>query len=220
MSKDEAWKYTVRQGDGMSSIAEATGFFWQTLWDLPENAELKARRPNPEVLLPGDIVTIPARRAGTRLCATGKVHRFRRRGVPVRVALRLVDSQGEAFAKARYRLQVGELEYQGETDDQGRIEQWVAPAARKGTLTLWPGREDLPQSLDWALSLGHMDPLDTVSGVQARLANLGYTCGAEDGGVGPETREALRRFQRKQGLEESGEIDEPIRARIGEVYGF
>src|SRR5438094_10041608 len=108
--------YVVREGDGMSSIAEAHGFFWDSLWNLAENAELKAARPNPEVLMPGDRVTIPEKRIKSVTLAAGASHRFRRKGIPVRLILRLCDGTGAAFANARYRLIVGEVVRQGRTD--------------------------------------------------------------------------------------------------------
>src|SRR5580698_7288211 len=36
--------YVVQPGDCMDSIAFGTGFLWTTLWDLPDNADLKSQR--------------------------------------------------------------------------------------------------------------------------------------------------------------------------------
>ena len=58
----------------MSSIAAEFGFLWQTLWDL--NPELKWKRKNPNVLLAGDIVTIPALRMKDESRPTGQKHVF------------------------------------------------------------------------------------------------------------------------------------------------
>jgi Putative peptidoglycan binding domain len=51
------------------------------------------------------------------------------------------------------------------------------------------------------------DGNSSVTQVQAALARAGYYHGAIDGSVGPETRNALRRFQRARGLEATGQID-------------
>ena len=51
--------HNVTQGDCFLSIAEANGFFWETLWNHPENKTLKAERKDPAVLLPGDKVFVP-----------------------------------------------------------------------------------------------------------------------------------------------------------------
>jgi hypothetical protein len=46
----------------------------------------------------------------------------------------------------------------------------------------------------------------TVSGVQSRLARLGYYRGAIDGVYGPQTRGALARYQGRNGLSVTGGI--------------
>lgn len=50
----------------------------------------------------------------------------------------------------------------------------------------------------------------SVTQVQVALARAGYYHGAIDGSVGPETRNALRRFQRDRGLEATGRIDRSV----------
>jgi len=49
-------------------------------------------------------------------------------------------------------------------------------------------------------------PLGGMRAVQKRLAELGYKPGPVDGMAGPQTRAAIRSFQRDQGMPESGEV--------------
>lgn len=55
----------------------------------------------------------------------------------------------------------------------------------------------------------------SVSDVQTALARKGYYRGGIDGSLGPETREALRRYQRNQGLAVTGRIDRRVIERLG-----
>ena len=54
-----------------------------------------------------------------------------------------------------------------------------------------------------------------VSQVQAALARKGYYRGAIDGSPGPATRNALRQYQRSQGLDVTGRIDRPVLEALG-----
>ncbi|GLR80288.1 hypothetical protein GCM10007856_29660 [Azospirillum oryzae] len=51
--------------------------------------------------------------------------------------------------------------------------------------------------------------------VQVELMRLGYYKGKIDGKMGPGTKEALRAFQRAQGLAVTGVMDNPTLARLG-----
>ncbi len=51
--------------------------------------------------------------------------------------------------------------------------------------------------------------------VQRQLVKRGYYKGAVDGQFGPASRSALARFQTKQGLKETGRIDEPTLEALG-----
>lgn len=50
----------------------------------------------------------------------------------------------------------------------------------------------------------------SVTQVQEALAREGYYHGAIDGSVGPETRNALRRYQRDRRLEVTGRVDRAV----------
>lgn len=55
-----------------------------------------------------------------------------------------------------------------------------------------------------------------VRNAQQRLLNLGFVAGAADGFMGPRTRRALREFQRREGLPETGELDDATSLRLFE----
>jgi len=203
--------HTVRQGDCIESIAFDHGFFWETLWNHTENASVKRRRQDHNALLPGDRVFIPERRAKQVDGATEQRHRFRRRGVPSRFVVRLMRF-GEPRADEPYVVVIDGEIISGRTDENGRLAVRIPPNARNAVLLLNEGQEE------HNLSLGHLDPVNEVSGVQARLNNLGYSCGPADGVLGERTRRALGSFQVDQGLEPTGEVDEPTKSRLEEAY--
>ncbi len=206
--------HVVEPGDSMSSIAERHGFFWETLWNLGANAELRAERRDPEVLLPGDRVTIRPLRRREETCATGARHVFRRRGVPVKIAFAVRDGDGKPFAGKKFALQVGARSYEGQTDAGGVVTAWVEPLATAGRLRVWLDTPGFPEAASFTLQIGQLRPLEAMQGVQARLDNLGYPC---EGGEA--TKRAIEAFQRDHGLEPTGELDDATRERIGQVHG-
>ena len=213
--------YVVQTGDCISSIAAQFGLFWQTIWDHPDNASLKTLRGSPNVLLPGDRLTIPAKRVKQAAKSTDQRHRFVRKGVPVKFRLRLIrfdygptgtDEPREVpRANQHYILTVDGALLEGDTDADGILEQNIPPTARQGKLIVGPDKMELN------INLGGLDPSDTVSGIQHRLNNLGYPCGA-DGVMTDETRQAIRLFQQDQGLPETGELDGQTKSKLESVH--
>ncbi len=214
--------YLVQDGDGFSSIAEAHGFFADTLWNLPENAALKEGRRSKEVLMAGDRVHIPDLRLKEESRATDLVHRFKRRGVPVQIRFQVRAQDGTEFGEKDYVLRVGKRRYEGKTGSDGRLEHWVAPAAKSGRLTVQIDEPGYPATLAWTLGIGRISPAGTLAGLQERLTNLGYDCGDESGEIGPETRAALNAFRTRYEIEapeDEDTIDAATREKILSVYG-
>ncbi len=131
----------------MSSIAKETGFLWRTLWNLPDNAQLKGLRQDPNALLPGDVVVIPALRAKEVSKATDQTHQFVRKGDPCRLKLHLLRSDGRPRANLTYTLQLDGAPFaEGETDADGYVEHFLPATAREAALLL-----HLPMVPGWKL---------------------------------------------------------------------
>ena len=53
-------QYTVQRGDSLSLIARRFHVpRWQTIYNHPLNADFKRRRPNPNLIYPGDVDFVP-----------------------------------------------------------------------------------------------------------------------------------------------------------------
>jgi len=205
-------KHKVKQGECISSVADKYGLFWETLWNHAQNAELKQQRKDPNILQPSDEIFIPEKEVKEEDCATEQKHRFLKKGIPTMLCLRLLDND-EPRADESYTLEVdGEL-FLGTTDAEGRVKHSIAPSAKQAKLIVGENKDQ------YTLDLGCMDPITETVGVQARLNNLGLNCGEVDGVIGPETKSAIRQFQRKYGLKESGEADSVTRDKLVEMHG-
>jgi hypothetical protein len=73
--------------------------------------------------------------------------------------------------------------------------------------------------LELRLRCGRIDPIDTVTGFQTRLNNLGFRAGAVDGLLGPRTRAAIRRFQESLTIKVTGEMDAQTSHKLVQAYG-
>lgn len=60
---------------------------------------------------------------------------------------------------------------------------------------------------------------DTVRQVQQKLQDQGYKVGQIDGQMGPNTKQALRQFQKDQGLQGAGQINQQTMAALGVEAG-
>ncbi|MEM7199358.1 MAG: peptidoglycan-binding domain-containing protein [Planctomycetota bacterium] len=204
-------RHEAAEGDSIPSIAVRYGFFPETVWQHPENADLRELRGDPNILSAGDEVFIPAKRRGMATGSTEKRHRFVKKGVPARLRLQLLDDD-EPRSHLRYVMELGGVLHEGETDDDGYLQVVIPPEARSGELRI-EGEDPIP------LDVSRLDPVDQVSGVQMRLNNLGYDCGEVDGKCGSRTEGAVRKFQEAEGLQMTGQLDQETSERLSERHG-
>jgi len=208
--------HIVEQGECLSRIARVSGIAnWRTIYDHPNNREFRQRRPDPNVIHPGDRIFIPDRELRTEACSTERRHRFRLSRAKTFLRLRILGDDGNPAAGRPYRLVLGESAYQGSTATDGCLKHEIDPGAESALLTV-----EIASGVrhTWSLRIGHLDPIEEVTGIQARLCNMGYFC-AVDGIAGPETAEAVRRFQRRHQLAVDGVAGSRTRDKLREVYG-
>ena len=207
-------KYKIKQGDCIERIAYNKGFFWETLWNHPQNEGLKKKREEPNVLFPGDSLFIPEKTIKTESIDTEKLHRFRKKGIPSIIRMVLLDEDDEPLKNIKYILKIDGEIVSGKTDSEGKLSHPVNPNVKKGKLIIGEDKDE------YDLEIGHIDPISEINGIQNRLNNLGIFCGKIDGVLGPKTEEDIQEFQVAYGLEVTGKIDEQTKNKLKEIYEF
>ncbi len=208
-----AINYQVKQGDCISSIAFEHGFFPDTIWNHANNKQLKERRKDPNVLLPGDVVYIPDKQLKELSEPTNDVYKYRVMNVPAKFALRLLFN-GAPRKNEPYTLDIDGKVTNGQTDGDGFVKLSISPSAKRGSLVVGTGANQTR----YALNLGQLDPADQIAGVQKRLNNLGFKCGRADGTFNPETKAALEAFQAYAGLPITGELDDATKSKLKQEH--
>ncbi|HEY9141621.1 MAG TPA: LysM domain-containing protein [Bryobacteraceae bacterium] len=120
--------YTVQQGDCVTSIADQYGLLWTTVWNHPNNNQLRQLRKDPNVLHPGDQLFVPDLDLKQVDCATDQRHTFVAKGPPAKLKIRLLD-QDQPRAGVAYQLEIDGALKSGVTDSGGYIEQPLPPRA-------------------------------------------------------------------------------------------
>ena len=212
----------------MSSIAYENGFFWKTLWNLSQNAALKAQRKNPNVLLTGDTVHIPDLTIRQESGATEQRHKFVLKGVPEFLRFKVLDPNHKPRPNLDYVIVIEGNSTKGKTDGNGELKIPIPPNAMTGKLMYAaykatdetgkpvPGR---PQMQVTVLQLGNLDPISEVSGFKARLANLGYYKGPIDNNMDDRTTRSITAFQKKKNLPVSGVADDATKSLLQSLHG-
>ena len=199
-------RHTVEQGECITSIAGEYGLFWETIWNHPDNADLKRLRQDPNVLAPGDVVVVPDKQIKQESGSTEKRHRYRLKAVPAKVKVRVLFDD-EPRANQTCQICVEGRWQKGATDGDGFLEFPVPPGAREAGIMIDQG--DCQEFIE--LQLGQVDPLDSGSGAVVRLQNLGYDT--------TDPTSAIRAFQATESLQVTGAMDSPTKARLKERFG-
>jgi len=215
--------YKVRQGDTIARIAWEKGFAdWQSIYSHPDNAALRKKRPNPDILASGDELVIPERKPPVFRLATGKEHKLIVKRPKIHLHLLLSDDDGKPIKNARYEIMLAEgpkSKLTGTTDGNGVLKKDIPHDEVEVTITAWPPDDPNKQSISWELYVGGLDPLDTPSGIQARLESLGFDCGGETGDIGPATEEALLAFRAQQKIDEQDLLGPKTLKALETEYG-
>lgn len=235
--------HLVVAGDCIYSLADRNGLPVGKIWDHGNNAELKARRGEEGVLLPGDRVFIPDIERQELDAASDKHHRFVLTRQQVRLRLRVVDWEApvepppdpiDAFDEphATYEdplptraslkprqsvafvLEVGGRTLRGKSTADGMIDVPIPADAATARLTLEPGTD---RTRVITMRLGDLDPHDEPSGVRGRLFNLGLLPDLQ--ASDEELQAAVMEFQYHHGLDPTGELDDATRARLKREHG-
>ena len=232
-------KHVVKQGETLASIAALNGFSdFKPIFSHPDNAELRKKRKDPNILLPGDIVTVPAVRPKTVTKQAGAVHAFVLASTQLRLELRMLDPFDKPIAGKFCALKNDALDDQGKptgsiigsdikTNEEGRTGANIAPSVVDAELSVFE-KEPLPSPVPpppiiekYDLIVGGLDPVIERSGLRGRLNNLGYFAGLGDG---PEDREqlfwAIEEFQFDHKITQTGtrlsngDFDDPKNSTI------
>ena len=204
-------KITATQGDSITSLAHDNGHFWPKVWDHGENSALKAKRKNPNQIMEGDDVFIPELESKLESRGVDSRHVFKRKGVPAKLKMQLF-LLGEPRRNEDYVLELDGKLITGKLDGDGKLEQFIPPNCKGGSLKLKSGKEIIP------IKLGFLNPIDEISGVKQRLNNLGFRCGGEDNEWSDQAKAALKDFQSKHKLADSGELDAATKSKLQALH--
>jgi hypothetical protein len=213
-----ATKHIVKDGEYVSSIAAHYGFSnFRSVWNHPNNADLKERRKNPNILFPGDILFIPDRTSDVVPAVTEKRHRYQLTMSPLTLRLVVKDENDEPEANTVIRVTVEGKTTIVNTDANGLLVQTIPPTAHSGGMVLQA--DGSATKIEIPLKIGFLHPLEELSGIRARLNNLGYSAGTTEDRGGSRLRSAIEEFQCDHGLTPDGECSPSFQEKLKEVHG-
>src|ERR1700693_182322 len=97
--------HRVVQGECLATIARKHRFAdWRTIYCHPQNAAFRDKRPNPNLIYPGDEIYIPDLDSGERSAVTEQKHEYVLRWRPTTIRIDIEDDKGVPFAGQEYRL--------------------------------------------------------------------------------------------------------------------
>jgi N-acetylmuramoyl-L-alanine amidase len=219
--RSEAGKQKVQQGDRLPTIARKQGFYhWQTVWDFVGNSALKDLRCDPYVLLPDDQVSIPSKLQRVAEVSGGKAEYVLQSASEI-LRVRFTEADFGGAKEARFVAKPDQgPESSGVLAGDGTMQIDILPGVAKVNVDVFVDDNDQPQGR-YELAVGHLDPVGEISGVQARLGNLGYYSGPITGTLDDATRRAISAF-RLDALEEDQdgqtEIDTAVTQALNRAY--
>jgi hypothetical protein len=211
--------YVIKQGDYLIKLAHILSFDADEVWNSGRNAELRKKRPNHNVLVPGDVLFIPdveePKKNGFSAKSSNEYVAFVPR-TKVKVAMNMA---GKPMKDEKYVVRgIGEDEKERTTDGQGNI-QFECSVHVRDVEVHFPERK-----LTRTVAVGGLDPVEEPSGLKMRLKHLGFYT-AQPAAASREPRDenrieaALNAFQAANGLPPTGKLDDATKAALLTAHG-
>ncbi len=214
--------HIVQQGETLNRIAKKYNFVsYEKIYQHEKNAEFRELRPDPNIIFPGDEIFIPEKEDKMGMGSTNSKHTFRIKKPEVeKFRVKIGDSLGVPWVGKRVVLSIGNQNIDAPIGEDGVIEIDLPEGTESGgELKFFMDAESSEPSHVFEVQLGHLDPVEELSGVQARCNALGFPCGVADGIMGQKTRAGLELFQEAHDLEVDGVPGPKTKAKLKSVYG-
>ncbi|BBW90028.1 peptidoglycan-binding protein [Pseudoalteromonas sp. PS1M3] len=214
-------QHTVAQGETLLRIAKQYGYQTsKALYNHPSNAEFKALRPDPNLIYPGDKITIPPKKEKFIPLRTNSINSFVVQNEKEYFRLQVSYDDGDDITGKRVVLNIGSQTIDTVLQSDGLIEvELNNNDALTGNVDLYLKAGETTPTKSFAVQIGNLDPIDTLSGVQGRCNMLGFNCGKVDGINGAKTKAGVREFQQAQQLQVDGIAGPVTKSRLVYVYG-
>ncbi len=213
--------HTVQQGENLFSIAQKYKIAdWRSIYTHPYNSEFARLRPDPDVIMPGDKIKIPDIKPKAAKVCTGQIHVFVVKRNVQQLKVRLLDDNQQPLRNVRAQFLVAGARKELIVDGSGICEVDIEdPATAEVAMDIFLDSEAPEPSHRYTLALSSLDPIDCISGVQARLNGLGYPCGAVDNLYGDMTKAGIQSFEATNAMPLTGKITDALREKIQQQYG-
>ena len=205
-------QHRTAPGDHLARVAATYTFrSYGPLWNDPANAELRARRHNPNILAAGDLVYVPELSLREVDRATEQRHRFKAELHQLVARLAFKTWEGKPVDGVPAEIMLDGKATPATATGPGGIEVPVEPTTDRCTIRL-PNGEVVGRR-------GFLEPADTQAGARQRLTNLGYQAGESNDPADRVFRSAVEEFQCDHGLPVDGKVGAGTRAALVKSHG-
>lgn len=186
------------------------------VYNLESNTGLREKRPEKNLLVPGDPVNVPITdppAMPTRGKNGGPIDIAVTPPPPEGFTVKFENAEGTALSNLDYRLNYSGIdeEYADSTDSEGKIDLEIPPGTDVVTVTF--------EEHEFTFNLGHLRPPGLFAGVADRLKNLDYYHGEISNEYTEELAAAIRKYQDDNDLQRSGLPDGATLDHLENRYG-
>ncbi len=211
-------EHVVKQGETLTRVAKQYGLTCEDLSAHSGNSALCELRSDTNILLPGDTVEIPEKETPTLSLIQNTRNIFIFVEDPELFIFKLQDVEGQRVDIHKATLAIADKTIDA-TIVGDQISCLLPPnAGNDATLNIWLNEQEEPDETI-PVSLGYLDPVNTLSGVQGRCNALGYECGVVDGLMGAKTRKGVRGFQTANDLVVDGDPGPNTQTKLKDRFG-